>query len=89
MTRRTAGSQRKGGAGGPRSGLTFIVIFAKVETNKSNGETSSESNDPKGISIGSMAFDNPKVDGDTFILDGLVMLREEFFLQGCPKNKKS
>ena len=47
MTRRTAGSQRKGGAGGPRSGLTFIVIFAKVETNKSNGETSSESNDPK------------------------------------------
>ena len=63
MTRRTAGSQRKGGAGGPRSGLTFIVIFAKVETNKSNGETSSESNDPKGISIGSMDYDSPKVYG--------------------------
>ena len=30
------------------------------------------SDEPKGISIGSMAFDNPKVDGDTFILDGLV-----------------
>ena len=28
--------------------------------------------DPKGISIGSMAFDNPKVNGDKFILDGLV-----------------
>ena len=28
--------------------------------------------DPKGISIGSMDFDNPKVYGDTFILDGLV-----------------
>ena len=34
------------------------------------------SDDPKGISIGSMAFDNPKVDGDTFILDGLVLLRD-------------
>ena len=47
VTRRTAGSQRKGGAGGPLSGFSFIVIFAKVETNKSNGETSNESNDPK------------------------------------------
>ena len=27
--------------------------------------------DPKGISIGSMDFDNPKVDVDNFILDGL------------------
>ena len=32
------------------------------------------SDDPKGISIGSMAIDNPKVDGDTFILDGLVFV---------------
>ena len=32
------------------------------------------SDDPLGISIGSMAFDNPKVDGDTFILDGLVFV---------------
>ena len=32
------------------------------------------SDDPKGISIGSMAFYNPKVDGDTFILDGLVFV---------------
>ena len=32
------------------------------------------SDDPKGISIGSMVFDNPKVDGDTFILDGLVFV---------------
>ena len=39
VTRRTAGSQRKGGAGGPLSGFTFIVIFAEVETNQSNGET--------------------------------------------------
>ena len=30
------------------------------------------SSDPKGISIGSMDFDNPKVNGDTFISDGLV-----------------
>ena len=30
-------------------------------------------NDPKGISIGSMDFDNPKVYGDTFIFDGLVV----------------
>ena len=29
--------------------------------------------DPKGISIGSMDFDNPKVYGDTFIFDGLVV----------------
>ena len=28
--------------------------------------------DPKGISIGSKDFDNPKVNGDKFILDGLV-----------------
>ena len=28
--------------------------------------------DPKGISIGSMNFDNPKVYGDTSISDGLV-----------------
>ena len=28
--------------------------------------------DPKGISIGSMDFDNPKVYGDTSIADGLV-----------------
>ena len=27
--------------------------------------------DPKGISIGSMDFDNPKVDIDKFVLDGL------------------
>ena len=74
MTRRTAGSQRKGGAGGPRSGLTFIVIFAKVETNKSNGETSSESNNPKGISIGSMDYDSPKVYGDTSIFDILSLI---------------
>ena len=30
--------------------------------------------DPKGISIGSMDFDNPKVYGDTSIFDGLVCL---------------
>ena len=30
--------------------------------------------DPKGISIGSMDFDNPKVYGDTFIFDGLVYI---------------
>ena len=29
-------------------------------------------NDPKGILIGSMDFDNPKVYDDTFISDGLV-----------------
>ena len=29
--------------------------------------------DPKGISIGSMDFDNPKVYGDTSIFDGLVV----------------
>ena len=29
--------------------------------------------DRKGISIGSMDFDNPKVYGDTFIFDGLVV----------------
>ena len=29
-------------------------------------------NDPKGISIGSMDIDNPKVYGDTSISDGLV-----------------
>ena len=29
-------------------------------------------NDPKGISIGNMDFDNPKVYGDTSIFDGLV-----------------
>ena len=28
-------------------------------------------NDPKGISIGSMDIDNPKVYGDTSIFDGL------------------
>ena len=28
--------------------------------------------DPKGISIGIMDFDNPKVNGDTLISDGLV-----------------
>ena len=28
--------------------------------------------DPKGISIGSMNFDNPKVYGDTSIFNGLV-----------------
>ena len=28
--------------------------------------------DPKGISVGSMDFGNPKVNGDKFILDGLV-----------------
>ena len=28
--------------------------------------------DPKRISIGSMDFDNPKVNGDKFILDGLL-----------------
>ena len=28
--------------------------------------------EPKGILIGSMDFDNPKVCGDTFIFDGLV-----------------
>ena len=28
--------------------------------------------DPKGISIGSMDFDKPKVYGDTSITDGLV-----------------
>ena len=28
----------------------------------------------KGISIGSMDFDNPKVFGDTFISDGLVVV---------------
>ena len=28
--------------------------------------------DPKGISIGSMDFDNPKVNGNTSIFDGLV-----------------
>ena len=28
--------------------------------------------DPKGISIGSMDFDNPRVYGDTFIFDGLA-----------------
>ena len=38
VTRRTAGSQRKGVVGGPLSGFTFIVIFAKVETNKNNGK---------------------------------------------------
>ena len=32
------------------------------------------SDDPKGISIESLAFKNPKVDGDTFILDGLVYI---------------
>ena len=30
--------------------------------------------DPKGISIGSIEFDNPKVYGDTSIFDGLVYL---------------
>ena len=29
--------------------------------------------DPKGISIGSMDFDNPKAYGDTSISDGLVL----------------
>ena len=29
-------------------------------------------NDPKGISIGNMDFDNPKVYGDTSVFDGLV-----------------
>ena len=29
--------------------------------------------DPKGISIGSMDFDNPKVFGDTSIFDSLVL----------------
>ena len=29
---------------------------------------------PKGISIGSMDFDNPKVFGDTSIFDSLVLL---------------
>jgi len=29
-------------------------------------------NDPKGISIGSMNFDNPKVYGDSSNFDGLV-----------------
>ena len=30
-------------------------------------------NDPKGISIGNMDFDNPKVYGDTSIFDGLLI----------------
>ena len=30
--------------------------------------------DPKGISIGSMDFDNPKVYGYTSIFDGLVLI---------------
>ena len=30
--------------------------------------------EPKGISIGSMDFDNPKVYGDTAIFDGLVLI---------------
>ena len=30
--------------------------------------------DPKGFSIGSMGFDNPKVYGDTSITDGLVSI---------------
>ena len=34
--------------------------------------------DPKGISIGSMDFDNPKVYGDTSIFDGLVLLNFAF-----------
>ena len=29
--------------------------------------------DPKGISIGSMDFDNPKVNGDTSIFDSIVL----------------
>ena len=33
--------------------------------------------DPKGISIGSMDFDNPKVNGDKFILDGLVYVARQ------------
>ena len=32
--------------------------------------------DPKGISIGSMNFDNPKVYGDTSIFDGLICYRK-------------
>ena len=31
-------------------------------------------NDPKAFSIGSIDLDNPKVFGDTFIFDGLVLL---------------
>ena len=34
-----------------------------------------KSDDPKGISIGSRDFDNPKVYGDTSIFDDLVMFR--------------
>ena len=33
--------------------------------------------DPKGISIGSKDFDNPKVKGDQFILDGLVYVARQ------------
>ena len=33
--------------------------------------------DPKGISMGSMDFDKPKVDGDKFILDGLVYVARQ------------
>ena len=40
--------------------------------------------DPKGISIGSMDFDNPKVYGDTSIFDGLVLFGIIF--PRCPKN---
>ena len=33
--------------------------------------------DTKGISIGSKDFDNPKVNGDKFILDGLVYVARQ------------
>ena len=33
--------------------------------------------DPKGIIIGSNDFDNPKVNGDKFILDGLVYVARQ------------
>ena len=32
--------------------------------------------DPKGISIESMDFDNPRVYGDTSIIDGLVLFHK-------------
>ena len=63
-------------------GLVGLVEFQMIITNESMDFNDPKefhdplvSDDPKGISIGSMAFYNPKVDGDTFILDGLVLLR--------------
>ena len=37
--------------------------------------------DPKGISIGSIEFDNPKVYGDTSIFDRVILIQKSFLDQ--------